>query len=144
MLAELAFLVGGAGPLAAEPPVSLPDGAVMIGGGTAHCRGVTTVRKGARANPGQATVRAAPSVHAPALRSVPQGAPVVLCETASDGFWTAVVYRADISGVDPTRIESACFFLYPVQTRQAYRGPCLAGWVQTRALVPLPLAGAAR
>lgn len=131
-------LFAAAGLAVAEPPVALPDGAVMIGGEgkTGHCRGVTTVRPGARANPGQATVRAAPSVHARALPAVPAGAPVILCDAVAAGFWTAVVYRTDRPDADPARVEGECFFLYPVRTRQAYRGPCLSGWIQSRALVP--------
>lgn len=119
-----------------EPPLMLPDGTVWIGGADRgdFCPGSARTQPSAARGTRSIPVHQAPSVHAPVWPTLAEGHMVITCGTALDGFWTAVIYRTDIAEQDAGRLRTECLFLYPARQRQAYRGPCMAGWMQTRNL----------
>ena len=92
--------------------------AVQVGGETDSDACATIGR-----TTGTAVVRTGPGDAYAELARLPAGVMLAMCQSDPSGRWEGVLEMRD--GVD-------CGVGTPIVPRQAYRGPCNAGWIENR------------
>ena len=103
--------------------------AVMVGGEAELDACATTLKVIGRNPQGEVwlAVRSSPSISAPQILRLRTGNLVYGCDSSRDGVWVGVV----VYSANP---ERNCGVSSRILRRQAYRGPCVSGWVARRRL----------